>query len=93
MCQITLKLGNCLDLLKTVKDKSVQQIFADLPYNLSGDNFKTTQSGRRVACNKGKWDIVENFADFNIAWIRECARVLTDNGTIWISDTLRIITH
>jgi len=91
MCQITLKLGNCLDLLKNVASKSVQQIFADPPYNLSGDNFQTTKSGKRTTCNKGVWDVINDvdaFNDFNIAWINECKRVLADNGTIWISGTL-----
>jgi len=88
MSEITLKLGNCLDLLKTVETKSVQQIFADPPYNLSGDNFQTTKSGKRVICNKGAWDEISNFEAFNIAWISECLRVLKDDGTIWISGTL-----
>ena len=88
MSNINLKLGNCIELLKELPEGSVNQIFADPPYNLSGNGFQTVKSGKMVDCNKGEWDIIEDIHDFNEIWIRECIRVLSDNGTIWISGTL-----
>jgi len=85
---ITLRLGDCVELLKKIPEKSINQIFADPPYNLSGANFLTVKSGKRVACDKGEWDIIEDIHAFNETWIKECIRVLTDDGTIWISGTL-----
>jgi site-specific DNA-methyltransferase (adenine-specific) len=35
---------------------SVDVIFADPPYNLSGDGFLTCRSGRPQKCDKGVWD-------------------------------------
>lgn len=47
-----------------------------------------------VTVNKGKWDESDSLKykhKFNKKWIRECYRVLKDNGTIWISGTLHNI--
>ena len=65
-------------------------IFADLPYFLSNDGI-TYSSGKMASVNKGKWDktlsIKEKYK-FNRKWIKECYRILKDNGAIWISGTL-----
>jgi site-specific DNA-methyltransferase (adenine-specific) len=85
-----LKLFNddCLNVLKTLSEKSVDLIFADPPYNLSGDGYLTTQNGKVAKLHKGDWDIIDDIHKFNEDWIRACIRVLSDNGTIWISGTL-----
>lgn len=88
MIQTHLEQGNCITLLKTLPSGSVQQIFADPPYNLSGSNFQTVKSGKFVPCDKGEWDVIEDIDLFNQTWIEECVRVLSDEGTIWISGTL-----
>lgn len=88
MCKIKLELGNCLELLRKLPEGSVNQIFADPPYNLSGQGFQTVKSGKMVNCNKGDWDIIEDIHEYNETWIKECIRVLADDGTIWISGTL-----
>jgi len=85
---ITLKYGNFLELVKKVPDSSVDMIFADPPYNLSGENFLTVKNGKPVACNKGEWDIVKDMHGFNRKWLLECKRILSGTGTIWISGTL-----
>ena len=86
--KIILKKGDCIKLLRELPAKSVNMIFADPPYNLSGKNHITCKNGRKVNCNKGSWDINEDIDKFNYDWIKECMRVLKDNGTIWISGTL-----
>jgi len=68
--------------------KSIDLIFADPPYNLSGEGKITVQSGERVECDKGSWDKIEDYESFTEEWITECKRVLKDDGTIWISGTL-----
>ena len=80
--------SDCIYILKQLPEKSVDQIFADPPYNLSGDKFQTVKSGRLVNCDKGEWDIIDDFHNFNKSWIAQCLRVLKDDGTIWISGTL-----
>ena len=88
MIQINIQQGDCMTLLKTLPSGSVQQIFADPPYNLSGTNFQTVKSGKYATCDKGEWDVIDNIEIFNEMWLKECIRVLADNGTIWISGTL-----
>ena len=80
--------GDCISILKTLPEKSVDLIFADPPYNLSGEGYLTTQNGKVAKLNKGEWDIIEDIHLFNETWIKECLRVLSDTGTIWISGTL-----
>ena len=44
MSDIRIQLGNCVELLKKLPSGSVNQIFADPPYNLSGATFQTVQA-------------------------------------------------
>ena len=47
-----------------------------------------------VSVNKGEWDKSKSLQfkhEFNKQWIKECYRVLKDDGTIWISGTLHNI--
>ncbi|MDR1544389.1 MAG: site-specific DNA-methyltransferase [Prevotellaceae bacterium] len=86
--EIKLYNDNCLNVLKTLPEKSVDLIFADPPYNLSGEGYLTTQNGKVAKLHKGDWDIIDDIYKFNEDWISACVRVLSDNGTIWISGTL-----
>lgn len=88
MSKINIKLGDSIKLMKKLPDGSVNQIFADPPYNLSGKNNQTVRNGKMVTCNKGDWDIIDDIHLFNETWVKECIRVLSDDGTIWISGTL-----
>ena len=84
------------DIFKAIKkfeDKSIDMIFADPPYFLSGNGI-TCSGGKMVSVNKGDWDRTLTQEDkhiFNKKWIRECYRILKDTGTIWISGTLHNI--
>lgn len=79
--------------LKQFEDKTFDIIFADPPYFLSNNGI-TCGNGKMVSVNKGDWDkkvSVEEKHAFNKKWIKECYRLLKDNGTIWISGTLHNI--
>jgi site-specific DNA-methyltransferase (adenine-specific) len=68
-------------------------IFADPPYFLS-NNGTTCQAGKRVSVNKGKWDASMGAQDnhaFNKRWLAACQRLLSKDGTIWISGTAHVI--
>jgi site-specific DNA-methyltransferase (adenine-specific) len=79
---------DCLNVLKILPEKSVDMIFADPPYNLSGEGYLTTKNGKVAKLHKGDWDVIDDIHKFNENWISECVRVLSDTGTIWISGTL-----
>ena len=79
--------------LKKFKTKTIDMIFADPPYFLSSNGI-TCSGGKMVSVNKGEWDKSINIQqkhEFNKKWIKECYRVLKDDGTIWISGTLHNI--
>lgn len=85
--------GDSLLLLKILEEESIDMIFADPPYFLSGDGI-TCSGGKMVCVNKGEWDnkiSIKEKHNFNKKWIRECKRVLKQNGTIWISGTMHNI--
>ena len=85
--------GDSLKLLKKIEPKSVDMIFADPPYFLSGDGI-TCSAGKMVSVKKGTWDEKITIAEkhkFNRKWIKLCKEVLKDNGTIWISGTMHNI--
>lgn len=86
---ITLFKGDCLEILKSLPDKSFDLIFADPPYFLSNNGI-TCKNGEMVSVNKGNWDKSEDLEyihNFNINWITACRDKLKDNGTIFISGT------
>ncbi|MDL2250412.1 site-specific DNA-methyltransferase [Lachnospiraceae bacterium OttesenSCG-928-J05] len=90
---VQLFLGDCFELISKMQKDSVDMIFADPPYFLSGDGI-TCSGGKMVSVKKGNWDRKSNLKDkhnFNRKWIRRCKRVLKSNGTIWISGTLHNI--
>lgn len=88
-----LHLGDSFQILQELPSKSIDMIFADPPYFLSGDGI-TCSGGKMVSVNKGEWDkkkTIDEKHKFNREWIRLCYRVLKDNGTIWISGTMHNI--
>ena len=66
-------LGDSIEVLKDIKDKSINLIFADAPYNI-GKNFGN---------NSDKWDTVDSYISWFKDWIDECMRVLVDDGTMY----------
>ncbi|VEU79897.1 DNA-methyltransferase [Haploplasma axanthum] len=86
--------GDSFEILKKIKKKSVDMIFADPPYFLSNNGI-TCNSGKMVSVNKGKWDstlmTTNEKLKFNRRWIKLCESVLKDTGTIWISGTFHNI--
>jgi len=84
---------DCFDILPKIPENSIDMIFVDPPYFLSNGGI-TCHAGKMVSVNKGKWDVskgVEENYIFTQRWLRECQRVLTPNGTIWVSGTSHII--
>ena len=79
--------GNSLEILKKIPDKTFNLIFADPPYNLQiGAKLKRPDDSKVYGVDD-KWDQFESFEhydDFCKDWIRECKRVLKDNGSIWV---------
>ncbi len=85
--------GDSMELLTRMRPASIDMVFADPPYFLSGDGI-TCQAGRMVSVNKGIWDRPKTFEaihEFNKEWLRACHDLLKPNGTIWVSGTMHNI--
>ncbi len=68
-------------------------IFADPPYFLSNGGI-TCKAGKMVSVDKGAWDrltTIDQMHEFNRSWLSLCQRVLTPNGTIFVSGTSHVI--
>ena len=64
-------LGDSLEWLRSLSPESVDLVFADPPYNL----------------NKADWDNFESqekYIEWSIQWIKEAARILKSNGTMYV---------
>lgn len=66
-------LGDSLSVLKKMRSKSVQLIFADAPYNI----------GKDFGNGSDKWESVQEYIDWCKLWIDECMRILSDDGTMY----------
>ncbi len=81
---------DCLKELKKQPGKSVDLIFADPPYNLQIKNKLTRPDSSRVDGVKDKWDqfqSLKHYDEFCKEWLKECKRILKDDGTIWVIGT------
>ena len=79
--------GDCLAVLPTLPERSVDLIFADPPYNLQLRQELWRPNMTRVDAVRDEWDQFSDFAAydrFTRAWLTECRRVLKDTGTLWV---------
>jgi site-specific DNA-methyltransferase (adenine-specific) len=78
---IKLLLGDCLDKLKELPDKSVDCIIIDPPYNIGKSK------------EWDKWKTVNSYVEFMGKVFLQCQRVLKDNGSFYFfhNDFLQIV--
>ncbi len=83
-------LGDCIELLGALPERSVDLVFADPPYNLQLRQELWRPNMTRVDAVDDDWDRFDDFQDydhFTRQWLAACQRVLKDNGTIWVIGT------
>jgi modification methylase len=79
--------GDCLEILETLPEKSIDLIFADPPYNLQLQQELWRPNMTKVDAVVDEWDRFSDFAAydrFTRAWLNACRRVLKDTGTLWV---------
>lgn len=79
--------GDCIELLRSLPESSVDLIFADPPYNLQLQNDLYRPNMTKVDAVNDGWDQFNGFADydaFSREWLSAARRVLKDTGTIWV---------
>jgi modification methylase len=79
--------GDCVEVLPTLPEKSVDLIFADPPYNLQLQRVLYRPNMTKVDAVDDAWDRFGSLAEydqFTRAWLTACRRVLKDTGTLWV---------
>jgi modification methylase len=79
--------GDCIGVLGTLPDASVDLVFADPPYNLQLNKELFRPNNSRVDGVDDDWDKFRCFAaydEFTRAWLQACRRVLKPAGGLWV---------
>lgn len=63
--------GDCIEVMKSIPDKSIDLVIADIPYNIGKDK------------RWDKWKKQSEYIDFIGKRFLECQRVLKDNGSFY----------
>lgn len=85
-------IGDCVKVLnREIKKGSVDLVFADPPYNLSGSGlrWKGSKTGGDWYMMNEEWDKMsdQEYNQFTEKWVRGCFNVLKESGSIYISCT------
>lgn len=77
---------DCLNILKTIEDKSIDLILTDPPYNISRKNNFNTMKGR-TGFDFGEWD-----KSFNqVEWLEIAIQKIKDGGSIIVFNSFENI--
>ena len=73
MSEVKLYLGDCLEVMKSIPDKSVDIIFTSPPYNC-GLPYESYDDNLPP----------DEFYKFNQSWMAECSRILADDSRMYV---------
>jgi modification methylase len=82
--------GDCLEVLESLPDESIDLVFADPPYNLQLAQELWRPNQTLVDAVDDDWDHFGSFAEydqFTRLWLSACRRVLKPTGTLWVIGT------
>jgi modification methylase len=82
--------GDCIEILKSLPENSVDLIFADPPYNLQLSKELYRPNLTKVDAVDDGWDKFSDFKEydaFTCDWLSASQRVLKETGTIWVIGT------
>jgi len=79
--------GDCIEVMETLPEASVDLIFADPPYNLQLRGELHRPDNSRVDGVDDAWDRFASFGTYDAftrAWLAAARRVLKPDGAIWV---------
>ncbi len=83
----TILAGDCIEVMRSLPEASVDLVFADPPYNLQLKGTLHRPDNSRVDAVDDAWDQFASFAaydEFTRAWLAEARRLLKPDGAIWV---------
>ena len=88
MVNITLKNGDCLELMKELPDGSIDTVITDPPYNISNYGNSLTKKGNDIVrADFGewdKWDTQEEYFNWCIDWIKILEKKVVEKGSFYV---------
>ncbi len=79
--------GDCIEEMNRLPERSVDMVFADPPYNLQLAGDLTRPDHSKVDAVDDHWDRFEGLAQYDAFtrdWLAAARRVLKDDGTLWV---------
>jgi len=79
--------GDCIEVLESLPENSIDLIFADPPYNLQLQNDLYRPNMTKVDAVDDNWDKFSSnseYDSFTRKWLTACRRVLKHTGTMWV---------
>ena len=88
--------GDCVEIMKSIPDNSIDCIITDPPYNISVEGNKIQRNYEHYNWNRrsdigldfGEWDRCweseQDYINFTESWFSECTRILKEAGWIYI---------
>ncbi|MGV6850286.1 MAG: DNA methyltransferase [Marinibacterium sp.] len=79
--------GDCIEVMESLPEASIDLIFADPPYNLQLKSELHRPDNSRVDAVDDAWDQFASFStydDFTARWLAAARRLLKPNGAIWV---------
>lgn len=79
--------GDCIEVINSLPEKSIDLIFADPPYNLQLQGELHRPNMTRVAGVEDDWDRFDSFEAYDAftrGWLTACRRLLKPTGAIWV---------
>ena len=82
--------GNNIEILSSMKDMTIDVIFADPPYNLQLENELTRPNENKYDGVDNNWDkfaTPKDYDNYSEQWLSQCHRIMKDDATIWVIGT------
>ncbi|MEQ8443617.1 MAG: site-specific DNA-methyltransferase [Alphaproteobacteria bacterium] len=79
--------GDCIEVMRSLPEESIDMIFADPPYNLQLSGSLYRPNNTKVDAVDDHWDKFDDFDAydrFTRDWLAAARRLLKPNGTIWV---------
>lgn len=83
----TILAGDCIEVMQSLPEASVDLIFADPPYNLQLKGTLHRPNNTKVDACDDAWDQFDSFKaydQFTQAWLAAARRLLKPDGAIWV---------
>ena len=79
--------GDCISVMRSIPDNSIDMIFADPPYNMQlGGDLKRPDNSHvdAVTDHWDQFESLEAYDRFTRSWLAEARRILKKDGAIWV---------